>query len=290
MPPIRDEAVPIRRWDYSETSQTVALFCREHGIVRGLAKGSKRERGRFSGGIELLTRGEVLAILKTGQELATLTEWDLLEIFPALSRSLRAHQAGLYFADLIQNLLTEADPHPALYDRLVAALRRLMGFEAPGGNAPLERVVLDFQWAILTETGYRPVLDVAGGEAAGAKIATGAVASVDGDDAGRPQGAAAHDGEANVSSSPSGALAFSARAGGIVADTGTPDRWRVRPETVALLRRLAATGECGPPGEGQWAEETKSVERANRLLAAYLRAILDRELPTMRRLFGALNV
>ncbi|HAC09503.1 MAG TPA: DNA repair protein RecO, partial [Phycisphaerales bacterium] len=53
MPTIRDEAVCVRHWDFSETSQTVSLFLRDHGLVRGLAKGARRERGSFSGGFDL---------------------------------------------------------------------------------------------------------------------------------------------------------------------------------------------------------------------------------------------
>ena len=52
----KDQAVCIRMIDWSETSQIVALLTREHGVLRGLAKGSKRMSpsaiSRFSGGIE----------------------------------------------------------------------------------------------------------------------------------------------------------------------------------------------------------------------------------------------
>ena len=44
MPIIADTAICIRCWDFSETSQTVSLVTREHGVVRGLAKGAKREK------------------------------------------------------------------------------------------------------------------------------------------------------------------------------------------------------------------------------------------------------
>ena len=86
MPTIRDEAICIRHWDFSETSQTVSLLLRDHGVLRGLAKGARRERGSFSGGFDLFTRGEIVAIVKPGRELATLTEWTLLETFPVLRR------------------------------------------------------------------------------------------------------------------------------------------------------------------------------------------------------------
>lgn len=49
MPPVSDDAVCIRHWDWSETSQTVSLFTRGHGLVRALAKGSKRPKSPYSG-------------------------------------------------------------------------------------------------------------------------------------------------------------------------------------------------------------------------------------------------
>jgi recombinational DNA repair protein (RecF pathway) len=45
VPPIIDQAIVVRLWDFSETSQTVSLFLREHGMLRGLAKGSRRAAG-----------------------------------------------------------------------------------------------------------------------------------------------------------------------------------------------------------------------------------------------------
>lgn len=145
---IRDEAICIRHWDWSETSQTVSLFTREHGVVRGLAKGSKREKAPFSGGIELLTRGEVVAIVRTTGALATLTAWDLTDAYPGARRSLRAFYVGSYLLDLVHHALTDADPHPGLFDALCAVLTML-------ADRP-DEALLRGQWGVLTETGYAP--------------------------------------------------------------------------------------------------------------------------------------
>ncbi len=254
MPKLRDEAVCIRRWDFSETSQTVAIFSRSHGLLRGLAKGAKRERGQFGGGIELLTRGEALFMLRKGRDLATITDWSLLEIFPHLSRSLTAHRAGLYFADLVAHLAHEEDPHERLFEALVESLRAL---REEGAAA---RTVLAFQWTALVEAGYRPILD-----------------------------RDARTGEALDLSE--GAAAFSAADGGMVNAPNTADAWRVRAETIALLRRLEGAGSEARPALG--AAEGKALEprdevlgRANRLLGAYIRHILDRDLSTMRLVLG----
>ena len=122
MSTITDTAICIRRWDFSETSQTVSLFTREHGVIRGIAKGAKREKGPFSGGFDVLTGGQVVAIVKTGRELATLTEWHLEDTYRVLRQRLDANRAGLYMADVVHRLLTDHDPHVALFDALAAAL------------------------------------------------------------------------------------------------------------------------------------------------------------------------
>ena len=245
MPTISDTAVCIRRWDFSETSQTVSLFTREHGIIRGLAKGAKREKGPFSGGLDVLTRGYVVAIVKPGRELATLTEWHLQETYRVLRRRLDANRAGLYMADLVHHMLTDQDPHPPLFDALVGALGEMTD------SSKIETALLMLQWRVLEESGYRPELERDA-------------------ETGRPL---PEEGEA---------LAFSARAGGVVVSPTGSDHWRVRRTTINLLRALSE----GRPLEGSDAEV---VRRANRLLAVYCRELIGAELPTVRWAFSDLN-
>ncbi|MBT8484774.1 MAG: DNA repair protein RecO [Phycisphaerales bacterium] len=235
MPPLTDQALCLRHWDFSETSQTVSLLTREHGVLRGLAKGARRERGRFSGGIEVLTRGQVVAFVKPGRELANLSEWHLEETFRALRERLTANRVGLLMADLLHHMLTDSDPHPALFDAAVSALRRL---KTPGNEAP---ALLQLQWVLLVETGYRPELD--------RDVETGDRL---------PDGVEP--------------LRFNPRRGGLVASSD-PEGWGVRRATVDLLRRVAA-------GEGTAEAEPATVTRANRLLAAYCRELLGTELPS----------
>ena len=243
VPPVADHAVCIRHWDWSETSQTVSLFTRGHGLIRGIAKGSKRERSNFSGGIDLLTRGQAMFILKPAADLANITAWDLQETFPAIRRSLPAFYTAMYLADVVQHMLHERDPHAALFDQLLNALRAL----GPADSTPL--ALLRFQWASLVETGYRPELDadiVSAAPLADAK-----------------------------------AYGFAPRLGGFTSgDTANGPLWRVRAETLALLRTLEQSDS--PAG--------RALDRANRLLAAYLREILGRDLPAAGPLFGDLRV
>ena len=154
MKTIRDEAVCVRHWDFSETSQTVSVFCRNHGMLRGLAKGARRERGSFSGGFDLFTRGEISAIIKPSSDLATLTEWALAETFPVLRQRVEANRAAWYFADLVSRFMHHPEPHPRSWDALLVALRSLQD------ECDIAHVVLRFQWTLLDDLGYRPRVDM----------------------------------------------------------------------------------------------------------------------------------
>ncbi len=237
MTSITDIAICIRRWDYSETSQTVSLFGRAHGILRGIVKGAKRAKGKFAGGIDLLTHGQIVAIVKPSSDLAIITEWTLQEMYRGPRDNLDANRAGLYMADLVHHLLNEHDPHPNLFDTFSQSLSALEDTKS------ISFTLLGFQWAILCETGFKPELD--------------------------------HDAQTGeVFEGDESTYAFSAAAGGVVADTGTGDRWRVRSETIKLLRLVAAEqSEIDYP--------PATVDRANRLLAAYIREVIGKEPKTM---------
>lgn len=150
MPNLVDEAICIRQWDWSETSQTVSLFCRAHGVLRGLAKGARRERGSFSGGIDLLARGEVVASVKPGRELQTLTQWTLLQMFRRPHDDLEANLYGLAMAELVHRMLPPVVPHERLYDAMLASLERL---EEGDRAAPC---FLGFFLRLLRDTGHEP--------------------------------------------------------------------------------------------------------------------------------------
>jgi DNA repair protein RecO (recombination protein O) len=152
MPRFQDQALVLRRWDFSETSQTVVLYTRHHGLIRGLAKGSKRPQGNFSGGFEPLTCGQIQVIPKSTSDLALLTEWDLQEIFPAPRRSLTAHRWALCSADLVSRMLERDDPHPLLYDSLILFWRQLE-------QAQEEHAVVVFLLKLLDDTGHMPHLE-----------------------------------------------------------------------------------------------------------------------------------
>lgn len=266
MPRFKEQAVCIRHIDWSETSQVVTLLTESRGKMRGLAKGSKRSSpgivARYSGGIALLTSGEIVGLTKPTSDLANLTEWDLQNPFFHLRKDLGAQRIALYAADLCNAILADDDPHPPIYRALVALL------EAVRNPDDRSEALLRFQWTTLVDSGYRPQLD--------------------------------RDVRSNLRLEDRPTYLFDPQAGGFTGDMaaahvdGPRGPWRVRGETLQLLQHFdkqvnveAENARVGQEDSVTLAAPPSHIDRANRLLCVYFRTILDRELPTMGFVLGS---
>jgi DNA repair protein RecO (recombination protein O) len=151
MPLTHDRCICLRKTEYSETSQILTLFARDHGVTRVIAKGAhrttKQGASKFGGGIDLLDIGAAVFTLDLERQLGTLTEWTLVEGHLELRRNLRAMYLAQYAGELVTFLIEEHDPHPALFDRLEQTLRDL-------ATSGLEEAFLAFELDLLRETGY----------------------------------------------------------------------------------------------------------------------------------------
>ena len=156
MATMTDSAIVLRRLDYSETSQVIVFFTRQHGKVRAIAKGIKRgTKRRFAVGIDLLDVGHLTVSTKheRSESLATVTEWKQTRSLSGLREKLIRIQGAQYAAEITGQLTEDWDPHAELYDALLTALTELS--EA---SEPLAAVVC-YQLRLLGAIGSLPRLD-----------------------------------------------------------------------------------------------------------------------------------
>ena len=52
MPLIETESLVLKSYNLAESDKIVVLLTREHGVVRGVAKGAKRLKSKFGSGLE----------------------------------------------------------------------------------------------------------------------------------------------------------------------------------------------------------------------------------------------
>ncbi len=239
-----DEAVCLRHRDWSETSQTVILLTRRHGLINGLAKGSKREKSAFSGGFELLQRGEVGFVRRPDKDLLTLTEWDLTDPHTGLRSRYRPAVLAMFAAEMTASLLAPGDPHPRAFDAMCEMAASSAALE-PGPPGTQCRPFTRYMVALLDEAGHLPDLRPP------------------------PEGGA-------------GVLLFDPARGGFVEPSaeqiptrdpfgvsGRGEVWPVREETAAVLGRVAREEGIGPEKPEQKQIGWEAWLRASRFLAAW---------------------
>jgi DNA repair protein RecO (recombination protein O) len=152
MQEIKDQAVCLRRQNYSETSQIVTLFTQCHGKIRAMAKGARRTKSKFGGGMDLLSVGNVIFLpARTESGLATLVEFDLIGDFSGLRRRLISLHCAEYASSLVADFTEEADPHEDLYRAFISSINEWQGTETP------EKTLVRFELTLFTEIGLAPV-------------------------------------------------------------------------------------------------------------------------------------
>jgi DNA repair protein RecO (recombination protein O) len=216
----------VRFTDWSESSRIVTLWTRELGKVRALAKGGRRLKSAFESALDLLTLCSIVLLRKSSGSLDLLTEARVVERFPRLRADLPALYAGYYIAELLADWTEDYDPHPALFDETLAALREL---GQPGVVTGLR--LARFEFVLLRELGYHPVLD--------ACVICGKPIEVP-------------------------ALGFSPAAGGMVCGACQPkqrDGMPLSDEAWRALRELSDPGQAGEAWRREWSTGARAEIR-----------------------------
>jgi len=163
----KTQALVLRAIPFGETSAIVTLLTRDHGKVRGLAKGAWRPKSSFDAALDLLSVCQVLVLRRSASSLDLLTEAFLEQRF-RVGGCQAAVAAGLYLAELLDAVTVDADPQPSLFD-LARTTVGLLSQPRPGsdqaradnqarGAASIAALLVHAELGILRELGQQPAL------------------------------------------------------------------------------------------------------------------------------------
>ena len=149
--PYRDRAVVLRTYRLGEADRIVVLLGRDHGKIRGVAKGVRRTRSRF--GSRLEPTGYVNISLWRGRgDLDTITGADSVEQFAALREDLGLLGRAMAMLEAVERLALERSPTPELHEMLLRGLRSLT-------SHPSALSVGAFLWRLAQLEGVAPGVD-----------------------------------------------------------------------------------------------------------------------------------
>src|SRR3954466_7017574 len=155
MPVYTSDALILRTYKLGEADRIVVCLTKDRGKKRGVAKGARRPRSRFTGALQPLTRAGVAYYERERRDLGRINYAE-----PVRSAMAAAGHGGSdddmalghvgYFAELIDEWAPEAHADERLY-RLGASV-----VDALAGGAPVDALARYFEYWILRLQGVYP--------------------------------------------------------------------------------------------------------------------------------------
>jgi DNA repair protein RecO (recombination protein O) len=151
---VRDEAILLRRFPYSESSLVARVFSREHGKIGLLARGAHRPKSRFYCVLDHFDTLELEWRHQPGRELMELRRGDILTRRAVIATDLETYRAASVACELVDLACPTGQRERGTWERLSRCLDEL----AQGSRPPLEAVVA-FELGFLEEHGLCPALE-----------------------------------------------------------------------------------------------------------------------------------
>ena len=129
----------------------MVFFTREHGTVRGVAKGAKRLKSRFGSTLELFSTVNLSYFQKEERELVSIQSVELTKSCFSDASDPDFLNTFSYIADLLMQFVPPHDPHETLYRMTKACLSA-----ATEDHLNLPSVKIYFELWLLRLGGYLP--------------------------------------------------------------------------------------------------------------------------------------
>jgi len=120
MPLVETESLVIKSYNLAEADKIVVLLTRDHGVVRGVAKGAKRLKSKFGSGLEPFSIVRVEYFEKEGSDLVSIQKVDLIQSNFEAASNPDFLQKFSYLGDILITFSPPHDPNETLY-RMVKA-------------------------------------------------------------------------------------------------------------------------------------------------------------------------
>ena len=97
------QGIVLTRTDYAEADRILSFLTSDHGKVRAIAKGVRKERSKMAGGVELFCVNE-LSFIKGRGEISTLVSSRLIKYFETIVKDINRTMYGYSFLKLLNKI------------------------------------------------------------------------------------------------------------------------------------------------------------------------------------------
>jgi DNA repair protein RecO (recombination protein O) len=145
------EGIILKTYSLNDADKIVLFLTEKHGLIRGAAKGAKRLKSRFGGGLEPFTVVDISYYQKEERELVSIRAIELVKSYFDVISDPYILQNFSYLIDLTVEFAPPHDPNEKLYRMVKICLEN-----AAGAPESLNIITLYFEFWLLRLGGYLP--------------------------------------------------------------------------------------------------------------------------------------
>lgn len=149
------DAINIKSYDLSEADKIMVMYSKQNGLIRGVAKGCKKQKNKLGARMDLLVANTLM--LSKGRNLDTICEARSINTFKNSRQDIDKLLYSTYVTEIINNFGVENDPcSEEVYDTLYKALDKISNSSA---KKDILIAVIKFQLKIMQIVGFGIELD-----------------------------------------------------------------------------------------------------------------------------------
>ena len=148
---VETEGIILKSYSLAEADKIIVLLTESEGLIRGVAKGAKRLKSRFGGGLEPFSVVSLTYFQKEERELVSISQIELVKSYFESASDPYFLQKFSYLAELLGEFAPPHDPNEKLYRMARACLAA-----AAEMADSLDSIALYFELWILRLGGYLP--------------------------------------------------------------------------------------------------------------------------------------
>lgn len=148
---IETECLILKSYDLADADKIVVLLTRDHGVIRGVAKGAKRLKSKFGSGLEPFSIVNVSYFQKETLELVSIQKAEIVISNFAAASNPDFLQKFSFLSDLVVTMLPPHDPNETLYRMVKACVET-----AVRSPESIQAMGLYFEIWLLRLSGYLP--------------------------------------------------------------------------------------------------------------------------------------
>jgi len=146
----KDQAIILSSRVFGESDKILRFLTLRSGKLTGIAKGGKKSQKRFMNTLELFNHIDIEYFEKSEKGMVRIDNADLREANSGIESSFRRMCIASFFAEFVDRLTREKEPHADLFEVLKEALNKVKYVEFTYFD------ILYYQLEMLHHLGYMP--------------------------------------------------------------------------------------------------------------------------------------